>query len=119
MDFAVEMVPGARAVQVRGELDIATEEELTAVLHEAVAAGGPVVLDMTRLRFIDSSGIRALINAAVALEKAGWCLYLHIDDGEVRRAIELVGLKAMPNIHIVLHRDAHTPPVAEAVASTA
>jgi anti-sigma B factor antagonist len=67
MNFAVEMIPGARAVQVRGELDLATEEQLTAVLDEAVAAGGPVVLDMTSLRFIDSSGIRALLNAAVVL----------------------------------------------------
>ena len=111
MDFAVAKVDTVHALQMSGELDISTINLLTVLLDEA-AQGGPCVIDMTSLRFIDSVGIRALLKVAAALERSGWCLYLHIDDGEVARALDLVGLNKAPHIHIIGHRGAHTPVVA-------
>jgi anti-anti-sigma factor len=112
VDFAVAKIDTVQALQMSGELDVATVDLLTSLLDEAAQPSGPFVVDMTSLRFIDSSGIRALLNVAAALERHGWCLYLHVDDGEVGRALDLVGLSKAPNIHIIDHRGAHTPVVA-------
>ncbi|TQN27835.1 anti-sigma B factor antagonist [Haloactinospora alba] len=48
-----------------GEIDMATERQFHRAVLDAVAARphGRVVLDCTRLSFIDSSGLRALIRA--------------------------------------------------------
>lgn len=113
MDFSVAQIPG-RTLQMKGELDLYTKERLAPLLEEAIVAGGPVYLDLTALQFIDSSGIQVLMNAALALEKVGECLCLHLDDGEVRRALELVGLKAIRNIHIINHREAYSLAIAGA-----
>lgn len=112
MQFSVTKIDTVRALQMSGELDIGTIDLLTGLMDEAAAAGGPFVLDMTSLRFIDSTGIRALVKVAAALQQSGWCLYLHVDDGEVARALDLVGVGKMPSIHIIAHRGAHSPVVA-------
>ena len=49
-------------LNVVGELDIATARLLEAKLH-AVRPRSPVVPDMTAVAFIDSSGLRAILNA--------------------------------------------------------
>jgi anti-sigma B factor antagonist len=109
VEFSTNVVPSIRSLRLDGELDVGTVELLSAPLDEAIAAGGPIFIDMSALRFIDSTGIRELVRAAKAIEPRGWCLLLHIDDGPVGRALELVGLKTVPNIHIIDHVEAHTP----------
>jgi anti-anti-sigma factor len=112
VEFSTSEVSDIRGLRLDGELDMGTMELLTGPLNAAIAAGGPIFVDMSALRFIDSSGIRELVRAAVALEPRGWCLLLHIDDGEVARALEVVGLHTVPNVHIIDHRGAHTPEMA-------
>ena len=65
-----------RALLVEGELDMATGPELHERVHElrlqgpaALAAGDSVQLDLSRVTFIDTSGVRALndVHASVAL----------------------------------------------------
>ncbi len=49
----------ALILHVSGEIDIAT----AGTLEEAARAhGGPVVLDLAEVRFVDSTGVRALID---------------------------------------------------------
>jgi anti-sigma B factor antagonist len=112
VDFAVARVETVQALQMTGELDIETIDLLTGLLDQAAQAGGPFIVDMTSLSFIGSEGIRALLKVAAALERTGWCLYLHVDDGEVAMALDVVGLSKVPNVHIIDHRGAHTPVVA-------
>jgi anti-anti-sigma factor len=112
VEFSTHEVAGIRGLRLEGELDIGTMELLTGPLDAAIAAGGPIFIDMSALTFIDSSGIRELVRAAVALEPRGWCLLLHINDGEVARALEVVGLHTVPNVHIFDHRGAHTTAIA-------
>jgi len=51
-------------LHLKGELDIATEDEFLAALAEAEASDASlVVIDLGELRFIDFSGIRALLSA--------------------------------------------------------
>ena len=50
---------GRTTVKVRGDVDIATSPELARVGRERLAQG-PLVLDLRRVGFMDSSGVRAL-----------------------------------------------------------
>ena len=52
----------ARVVRPLGELDIATAPELERTMTQVWAAhSGPIVLDLSGLTFLDSTGIRALL----------------------------------------------------------
>ena len=61
--FSVDVVPAAAGgrtrVVVAGEVDIATADELGRAARDALAAG-PVLLDLSAVTFLDSSGIRLL-----------------------------------------------------------
>ena len=53
---------GARVVRIVGEVDMSHEEELRAELRSAVSSKSRgVVVDLTECEFIDSSGVRALL----------------------------------------------------------
>ncbi len=79
-----------RVVRLAGELDIADAEEARATLCKA--AHVTVVADLSRLTFIDSSGIAAIVAARAEIELAGNRLEVHGASGIVRRVFELVGL---------------------------
>jgi anti-anti-sigma factor len=49
-------------LEVTGELDLVTEPELEAAL--AAVTAPPVRIDLSRLAFMDSTGLRALLSAA-------------------------------------------------------
>jgi len=56
-------------VTVAGEIDVATAPQLTAAI--ASVTEGPVVVDLSGVEFIDSSGIGALVAAHQLLAAAG------------------------------------------------
>jgi anti-anti-sigma regulatory factor len=66
----------------------------------AAASGGPIVLDLRGLTFMDSSGIHACLDAAAVLQQPGWCLFLHANDGPLRLVLEISAMDRVPNIHV-------------------
>ena len=86
---------GARAVlHVRGELDVATADQLHRALAPVVAdpAVTAVVVDLGRLEFCDVSGLRAVLEAAGRLEVRGAALRLRDPSPLVRRVLALLAL---------------------------
>jgi anti-anti-sigma factor len=55
-----------------GELDLASQQPLLARLYEAGDRRANVVLDLSELSFIDSTGLSALILAHKDAERDGW-----------------------------------------------
>jgi anti-sigma B factor antagonist len=56
-------------VSVIGELDLATADDLQDTLRDELQGGRSVVLDLSRVQFVDSSGITAILRAmAIARE---------------------------------------------------
>ncbi len=51
---------------VRGDLDLATAPELSAAVERAGRSDGKLALDLSEVRFIDSSGLRALLEIETA-----------------------------------------------------
>ena len=87
-----EPMPGGTLVTLTGELDFASGSELATVL--AGLAGRPhrIVVDLSRLEFVDSSGVKLLVSAARSAESAGGGLVLVSPTASVRRVFEILHL---------------------------
>lgn len=84
-----------------GELDVAVVRELADRLSELQKGHYTVSLDLARLEFIDSSGMRELIAAISASRRDGWTLEIeHQLTEQVSRVIDLVGARSYfwPNL---------------------
>ena len=84
---------GALRLTLLGDLDLAVAETLGSRLSELKAAGRPVRLDLSRLAFIDSSGVQALLVALTDARWTGWPLEVAPDiSPSVGRAARVVGI---------------------------
>jgi anti-sigma B factor antagonist len=81
-----------------GELDLATQEAFAASARERVNGQGQIVLDLTDLTFVDSTGIRTFI--ALARDVAPRRLVLRHPVPAVASVLAIVGLEGMFGIHI-------------------
>lgn len=75
-------------VALTGELDAATLPELEAALPE-VPETGALVLDLRRLAFMDSSGIRLVMNLDIRSRAQGWTLAIVSAPGPVQRVMDI------------------------------
>ncbi|MGH8982015.1 MAG: STAS domain-containing protein [Acidimicrobiales bacterium] len=91
-EFRIEFVDDADACVVRvfGELDLVRADDV----RDALAArdNDVVVVDLSHVEFIDSTGVSALLIARRALESSGRCLELRGAAGATRRVFEAIGL---------------------------
>ena len=78
-------------VVVSGELDLATVPRLSATVAEHSDAG-LLVLDLTAVTFIDSTGVRVLIETDRCCVASGSRLVVLAGDGPVRRLLDLCEL---------------------------
>ena len=86
---------GVLCLSLIGELDIAVADDLATRLHQLQEQGLEVRLDLTRLEFIDSAGIRELKCALDSSRRDGSRLTVGTDmTRAVRRVVEIVGLGA-------------------------
>jgi anti-anti-sigma factor len=84
---------GCTVVRLRGELDIATAEELRLRVRRARREHGDrVVLDLAELEFVDSHGLSAILGCYRSAAEAGGCLVLVAPRPIVWRALEITGL---------------------------
>lgn len=86
------MDDGVDLVVLHGELDFASGGPLSTVL--ATLTDGPrrVVVDLERLEFVDSSGVRMLVAAARAVEDSRGVFVLAAPSGPVRRVFDILHL---------------------------
>jgi anti-sigma B factor antagonist len=92
--FAVsagESGEGRYVVTVRGELDLAAADHLWKELEPLITPGGLVVLDGTDMTFLDSSGLRVLLQAAKRATATAASFRLVAPQPAVQRVLELAG----------------------------
>jgi anti-sigma B factor antagonist len=75
-----------------GELDLAAVPVLQALLEHAMGGKAAVVIDLSRLRFIDSSGLDLLVRAERQLRESGVQLVLVRGPRAVQRVFALTSL---------------------------
>jgi anti-sigma B factor antagonist len=97
LDFDLTTAPDARGgqrVTLRGELDLATAGRLEAAIEQA---GSPVMLDLSGLTFMDSTGVRVLLQAA---ERAPGALrIIPPAGGDALVTMEVTGIAAVLPLH--------------------
>ena len=95
--FSIEVraTDGTCHVVLTGELDIATHGEAEAKLRQAQESGASViVLDLRGLSFMDSTGLRLLVQADLRAREAGQRLAIVRGPDAVHRVLEITGLDA-------------------------
>jgi len=92
--------PDRALLTVRGELDTLTAPELDAALRELVAGStGRLVVDLSGVTFLASSGLAVLIGAARRLAELGGRLHLVAASRAVTRPLQVTGADALFDIH--------------------
>jgi anti-sigma B factor antagonist len=88
---SVRHLPDLHVVTLHGELDVASADGLANSLFEL--AGSTLIVDLSDLSFMGSSGIGALVRARNRIRAGGLGdLVLARPGAIVRRALEIVGL---------------------------
>jgi anti-sigma B factor antagonist len=93
VDIKSEHNGAAIVYRLRGSLDLATSPSLRAALVEAASEGKhDIIVDLTELEFLDSTGLGALIGAhRRALENSGR-VRLIVREGAIQRLLNITGL---------------------------
>lgn len=96
----VSRVDHAHLLTVRGELEMASALGLAAPLTEIAGDGdGPVLLDLSDLTFMDSTGMSVLLNARRRLTRQGRSMAIVCPEGPVRRVFELTNMVDTLRVH--------------------
>jgi anti-anti-sigma factor len=98
-DLQVSRVGADGRFKLSGELDVACSDGLVEVVRLAIEEGDDITLDMSDVRFIDSSGIRALLAISRQLHGRGR-LILESPSPLVGRILETAGADRFPDLDI-------------------
>ncbi|GGV97450.1 anti-sigma factor antagonist [Streptomyces narbonensis] len=94
-------------LRIRGELDLVTSPRIRRRVHDAVAGGRhDLVIDLSAVRFCDSSGVGVLIAARRLLRSCGGRLRLILPeaviesgDGHVDRVLSALGVRRLFEVY--------------------
>ena len=87
-------------VAIEGELDIATADDLREHVQQAMDEHGPwLILDLSALDFMDSSGLNVIINAYRTVREQNGSLSLAALNERVTKVVRLVGLHRQVPVH--------------------
>lgn len=94
-EFALseERRSGLTVVSPNGEVDVATAPALREHLDQVIDRdGGPVVVDLTSVTFIDSTGLGVLISARKRCADADRDLRIVVSEPRIKKVFEITGL---------------------------
>jgi anti-sigma B factor antagonist len=90
-------------VGVSGEIDMDTAPDLEKALIEAATVGGQrVIVDLTGVSFMDSSGLGALVGGHTRLVQSGGDLQIVVSRPLTRRLFEVTALDQVLALHLSL-----------------
>jgi anti-anti-sigma factor len=97
LQITVEPDDGAVVLRAEGEVDLETAEKLAAALRSAAAGGDRVVADLIGVPFMDSSGLKVLLQAS---DQIGERLALALGPGSpVAHLLELAEVRERFEVH--------------------
>ncbi len=91
-EVAIERTPSGATIRVRGDIDIATIAQLQEAREQVVAENPQaIVIDLREVQFVDSSGLKFLLQTYALSLRAGWRLALVRPPENVMQAFVLTG----------------------------
>lgn len=89
----LELFDNVQVVRVAGEIDLATAPDLRDPLGEIPSNAGPVIVDLSEVTFIDSTGLSVLVATWKRFnEDDGGGFRLVVSRPAVRRVLDVTGL---------------------------
>ena len=82
---------GRHTLALTGELDVDSANKLEEAVREVCASGTGLVIDLRKVTFMDSTGLRVLIVAGALCEEMGHELRI-IPGEDIQRILEMTGL---------------------------
>jgi anti-sigma B factor antagonist len=90
-------------IAVDGEIHVSTAPEFSGVLSASLASGRTrLVLDLTGVMFIDSTGLSVLLNTLRRITRAGGAMALVCSNPTVLRLFEITKLDSTFDLHAEL-----------------
>jgi anti-sigma B factor antagonist len=99
VDLSTRDGDGHVVVVLGGELDMAAAAGVAAALAAAAASGPWVIVDLAALRFIDASGVAALVRGRKQARHAGGDLLLAAPQRQVLRVLTVTRLTGVFPVH--------------------
>jgi anti-sigma B factor antagonist len=100
--LAVEriQIDGCELLEVEGELDIATAPRMLAALNDAFSdLSRPLVVDLSKVVFMDSTGLALLINSRRRIRRLGHGFDILCPDGPLSRIFEIADMVESLRVH--------------------
>jgi anti-sigma B factor antagonist len=91
VEITFHVTAGRPVVALRGEIDLSNAEKLEQALH-SVGTVPSVAVDMTELRFMDSTGLNALVRYGQTVTSAGGVMYLVVVNATLRKIFSVTNL---------------------------
>jgi anti-sigma B factor antagonist len=86
-------------LRLRGELDLASTPILSAQLQQTGSAGpAAIVIDLSELEFMDSTGLRSILMASEQCEKSGLRFAVVPGGRQVARLLEIARIEEHLNL---------------------
>lgn len=82
-------------VRLKGELDVSNVEQLRVTLAKAESQSENVVLDLSRVEFIDSTALGAIVGATRRLRDRGGDLRLVVTSPHILRVLRVTNLDSL------------------------
>lgn len=95
----LEITATDEGFRLEGELDMATAGDLSEVLRAAATDDDPLVLDFEGVSFMDSSGLRALLEGADLPEERG-PVVIRNPTAQVRRVLDISIPGGIPGLEV-------------------
>lgn len=99
MKHEIKEQGGVLVVAIEGDVDLQSSPEVRKILLEAVARKAPVVVDMSGIGYIDSSGVASLVEALQTARKGGTDFSLAALSDGATRVLQLARLDKIFTIH--------------------
>lgn len=99
--MAVHEVGGVPVVEAAGELDLETAGSFEAALSRALEANAErVIVDLTSVTFMDSSGVNALMSRTRSFREAGGAVPLAVGgEQQAFKVLRICGLDRLLGVH--------------------
>jgi len=92
MKYEIREEQGATVVAFEGDVDLQSSPEARSALLEAVARGDAVLVDLSGVEYIDSSGVASLVESYQKARKQNQAYVLVAVSEGARRVLELARL---------------------------
>lgn len=94
-----ELPSGWHCIEVEGEIDTATVEELKAAIENVFSSNlHSLVIDLRESSFMDSTGLKALVMTHRRFDEVGRAFAVAVSGGPISRLIDLSGVDSFVRI---------------------